>query len=272
MIGVTRSSLLAEVARQSGLGADIARAQVDISSQKRLQADSDDPVAAARVAVIRRDQANRAVWSANLAASATAASAADNALASVSNAVQHASELVTQAANGTLNDDNRATIAAELSGLVDEVAGYMAAKDSRGNPVFPDGAAIRVPVGEGRTLAATDTKSAVFGALLATLRTAADAVAAGQPGAISASLPAVNAAGDGIASQRGLQGVRGQQIDAAQAAMQSGDIALAAERSGLEDTDLAATVTKLQAKLVTLQAAQAVFAQLNKQTLFDKLG
>ncbi|MET0364188.1 MAG: flagellin, partial [Sphingobium sp.] len=39
----------------------------------------------------------------------------------------------------------------------------------------------------------------------------------------------------------------------------------------LEDTDLTEAVTKVQAKLTTLQAAQAVFSKINQQSLFDLL-
>jgi len=46
---------------------------------------------------------------------------------------------------------------------------------------------------------------------------------------------------------------------------------LAEERGALEGTDLAETVAKLQANMLTLSAAQSVFAKLNSKTLFDQL-
>ena len=40
-------------------------------------------------------------------------------------------------------------------------------------------------------------------------------------------------------------------------------------RSGLEDTDLTETIARIQSKLLSLEAAQAAFARINRQSLFD---
>ena len=288
MIGATRSSISAEITRQSGLAQEIAKAQVQVSTQKRLQAGSDDPAAAARIAAIRREQADRATWGANLNTTAATAGRVDATLGSVSSATQRAIEIVTQAANGTLSAADRRALATELSGIADDVGGYMAAKDSSGDPLFPTGPVTRVPVGDGVTLSATASAATVFGGialstrasgggaatgdLVSIFRAAAAAISSNDTGAISASLTNVNAAADHVAEQRGLLGVQAARIDAYKQRLDAGDAGLAAERSGLEDTDLSVTVAKLQSKLLTLEAAQATFAQLNKQTLFDKLG
>ena len=48
MISGTRYRLDQEINRQLGLSRDIARAQTQLSTQKRIQSPSEDPVAAAR--------------------------------------------------------------------------------------------------------------------------------------------------------------------------------------------------------------------------------
>ena len=48
-------------------------------------------------------------------------------------------------------------------------------------------------------------------------------------------------------------------------------ITLKDERSTVEDTDLDVAIAELKAQDLTLQAAQAAFAKINRQTLFDIL-
>jgi flagellar hook-associated protein 3 FlgL len=51
--------------------------------------------------------------------------------------------------------------------------------------------------------------------------------------------------------------------------LNSSALALTERRSSLEDTDLTETITKLQNKLTTLEAAQSAFARISRQSLFD---
>src|SRR3546814_2464807 len=62
MISGTRYRLTAEINRQSDLAREIARAQMEISTQKRIINPSDEPIGAARVAEIDCTQENEEVW------------------------------------------------------------------------------------------------------------------------------------------------------------------------------------------------------------------
>ena len=66
--------------------------------------------------------------------------------------------------------------------------------------------------------------------------------------------------------------VRAAQLDIAANTVEEAQIQLAEERSSLEDTDVAATIMRLNAKTLSLQAAQSAFAKVNRNTLFDFLG
>ena len=92
MTSVTRFRLSAELNRQHKLAQEIARGQSDISTAKRIQAPSDDPAAAARVAQIRLAQANQATWTSNIDAASALASQLDTNLTSVATAVGLAHE------------------------------------------------------------------------------------------------------------------------------------------------------------------------------------
>ena len=48
-------------------------------------------------------------------------------------------------------------------------------------------------------------------------------------------------------------------------------VTLADERSSVEDTDLSVAIAQLNAADLTLGAAQAAFAKINRQSLFDLL-
>jgi flagellar hook-associated protein 3 FlgL len=80
-------------------------------------------------------------------------------------------------------------------------------------------------------------------------------------------------AGDShVSSVRGEHGVRAARIDAVRERLEAGSLQIEEERSGLEDTDISRVVAQINAKQLTLEAAQAAFARINRNTLFDLLG
>jgi flagellar hook-associated protein 3 FlgL len=281
MISGTRYQMRLEVNRQLRLAGEIARAQAEISSRKRILAPSDDPAAAARVSDIARTQANQATWKTNLERAAALAASADNVLETLATRMDRAAELMIQARSSTVSADNRRAIAAELASIAEEVAVLRDTRDSRGEPLFSTATdALRIPVGPELEISAVGTRSALFDGvataggpadLVAILTAAASAVAASDLPAIGVSLDAVNAGVAHVAAARGEQGARGARIDALLERQAETAIVLAEERSGLEDADIMDVVARLQSRELSLQAAQAVFAKINQNSLFDLL-
>lgn len=284
MITGTRYRLSAEITRQSKLAADIARAQSDISTETRLQRASDDPTASARVADIRRAQANEAVWAKNIDTASAVATRADSALASVGTALDRALEIMTAANNGTYNDNDRKAFAVELRSLADEIETIAQSKDSRGQAIFPTGASIAVPIGPGQFIAPSLSQDGVFTNLAATdgpqslaqiFRDAATTVEltdkAERETASATALADIDGASQTLAVARGDQGVRAARLDSARERFEASGLVLAEERGQLAGTDIAETVAKLSAKKLSLDAAQAIFSRLNQSTLFDLL-
>lgn len=277
MISATQYRFQAEVNRQTQLSDDIAKLQIDNSTAVRIHASSDDPAAAARVAALRQEQADTAAWSANVRSASATASAADGTMASVANAVTQAQELLIQAGSATLSTSDRASIASQLSGIAADLRGYSARTDASGQPLFP-AKALAVPVGRGSAIAATPNAADVFGIStssggvdLATLIDGAAANLAGAAPNVGAALATVGAAITQIADARAAQGVRASRIDAAGTRLTNDQTALASERSELESTDIARTVADIQAKLTTLDAAQALLVKVSKSNLFDMI-
>jgi flagellar hook-associated protein 3 FlgL len=284
MISGTRYRLTMEINRQLALSRDIVRAQTEISTGKKIQAPSDDPVGAARISEIARAQATDGVWKSNLDLAYALSSRADTTLAAAATAVGRAHELMLAAANGTLSAENRATIAVELRAIAEELTALKDTRDARGQPLFPATDVLRIPVGPGVAITAVDTRAAVFESvatasgpqdLAAIVTAAADAIVEPDPvlrdSAVREALTELEAADRHVAAVRGEQGARGNRIDNLLDRLASIALQLEEERSAIESADVTAVVARLQAGQLTLQAAQAVFARVNQSTLFDIL-
>lgn len=284
MINGTRYRLTMAIDQQTALSNAIARSQTQISTGKRIQAPSDDPVAAARISSIARSQANDTAFTSNLNLASALAARADTALASVGTALDRANELMVQGANGTLSDSDRATIALELRSIAQDIGSLKDTKDSRGGPLFMSGGSLRIPVASGISVEAVGTREDVFESVPtasgpqdigAIVSAAADALSLSDPtaraAAVATSADNVTAAVAHIASARGAQGALGSRIDQLTDRQADSGLQLQEERSNLESTDVTATIAKLQSQQLTLQAAQAVFSRVNAGTLFDLL-
>jgi flagellar hook-associated protein 3 FlgL len=276
MISGTRFRLDAEIARQARLAAEIARGQTEIVTGKRILAPSDDPVGAARVAEIGRAQADEAVWTRNVETASALAARSDTVLANLALTVDRAKELMLRAANGTLSADNRATIAAELRGIATEIATLRDTRDARGEPLFRANGALEVPVGPRVRIAPVATRAAVFetpGDLLAVLNAAAAAVvepdAPTRRAGIDASLAALDGANLQVASARADQGIRADRLDKIREALASSGLHMEEQRSSLESANIPEVIARIQSRDLNLKAAQAIFAQVNRTSLFD---
>jgi flagellar hook-associated protein 3 FlgL len=284
MISGTRYRLDQEINRQLSLSQQIAKAQTQLSTQKRIQSPSEDPVAAARISSIGRSQANEAAWKSNLNLAASLGERADTALKAAGTAFDRVTELMTQGATGTLSDQDRETIALELRSIATELTSLKDSKDSRGNALFMSGYSLRIPVQSGVQVIAVGTREEVFESvataggpkdLAAIVSDAAAALEITDPtarkAAVSTSVDEVVAAVDHVATQRGEQGALANRVDQLLDRQADTEVQMKEERSGLEDTDVQAVVARLSSQQLSLQAAQAVFARVNQSTLFDIL-
>lgn len=279
MINGTRYRIDSDIARQSGLAARIARGQSDIASRTRIQAASDDPAASARIAVLQREGGDIKTWKANADGAASTASRADSALGAIGALLDRARELMTNASSETMTDPDRAGIASELIGLSEEVESLSGETDAGGARVFPMGAALRVSMGDGLDLMATTvfadaflvTGSAGTLSIATILRTAGAALGLG-PGARAVGMADVISASEHVSAIRGEQGIRAARIDSARDRLIAIEGRGIEEREALEATDIPGTIARIQADQLTLDAAQALFAKVNRRTLFDLLG
>ena len=281
MISGTRYQMRLEVNRQLRLAGEIARAQAEISSGKKILAPSDDPAAAARISDIARSQANRTTWRGNLDKAQAIYAQADGVLASLGNTFTRASELMISASTRTLSAEDRNAIAVELESLLDHVKSLRETRDSRGEYLFPSGAAVRIPVAADVEITAVATREQIFETvpssygirnLSTILQDAALAVRGGGASPMQGLMDEVNAAIVHIAAVRAEHGSRGNRIDDLIEQSESLKLVMAEERTGLESADITEVIARLQSKELSLEAAQAALARVNRSNLFDLLG
>lgn len=274
MINAVGNRMTREIARQSKLSDQLDRIQQQISGGKKLLRASDDPVASRRIATIGRAQASATTWAANIKTASAQVSQADTALASVGNLLTRARELTLSASSATTNPADRASIAAELSAIADEIDGLAATRDSNGEPLFA-ATAKQVRFDADNSFAPVPSAGDVFvvggNGLSTGLRDAAAAIAAGDATAMGAALTALDASIGHVADQRAAMGLSAGRLERIGDSLEARGITLADERSAVEDTDLSVAIAQLNAQNLTLEAAQAAFARINRQTLFDIL-
>lgn len=285
MISATRYRAQAAINRQSSLGQQIAKLEESVSSGKRIVRPSDDPTAATRVAEIRQAQSDQTVYTHNANTGISISSVADTKLASVATILDRAKDLVLKGRNDTSSAADRTSIANELRDMANDVVTLSQDNDPTGRPLFPTTEPTRIPVSDTLSIPATASRDAVFNKLTTAkgtqsisdiLNDAADALEQTDetlrgPG-IQTSIESISTASGHIISIQSDQGVRAKRFDDAKDQIASNGDALTEERSSLEDTDLTYALADFQAKQLALQAAQTVYAQGNKTSLFDLLG
>ncbi|WP_077147294.1 flagellin [Sphingopyxis sp. KK2] len=274
MINAVGNRMTREIARQSKLADQLERIQTQISGGTKLLRASDDPVASRRIATIGKAQASTTTWAANVKSASAQVSQADTALGSVSSLLTRARELTLSASSATTNPADRASIAAELSAIADEIDGFAATRDSNGEPLFAANAKqVRfdadisfAPLPSASTAFVVDGNSVSTG-----LRDAAAAITAGDTAAIGTALTTLSGAISHVADQRAAMGLSAGRLERIGDSLEVRGISLSDERSAVEDTDLSVAIAELNAQKLTLDAAQAAFARINRQTLFDIL-
>lgn len=285
MLSATRYRAQAEIGRQSQLAQEIAKLQQSVSTEKRLTKPSDDPTAAKRISEIRQLQSDQLVWDRNINTGAAIAAAADSRLGEIADLLNRAKELVLSGRNDSTSQTDRDAIAISLRALATDLDSAAIASDPAGDPLFPVDDPIEIPVSDTLNLPATLNRAAVFDgittdagakSLQQILRDAADAIVDPDPATrgpdVAASIAELDASIDHLIGVRADQGIQGARFDEARDVLELREERSKEERSVLEDTDLTYALSAFQAKQLSLQAAQSVFAQSMKSTLFDLIG
>lgn len=281
MVAISRQTVADEIKRQQALTQEIAKAQIAVSSGRKLSAPSDDVYAWVEISEIGRMQASFAAWTGNVSYGESRAEKAQTNLTQINTLMTRAKELVLQAASSSTGDAGRATIATELQSLRNTLSELLNESDFQGIPVFDDGTTLKIPVGRGIQLEAVGTRQSVSEdidvggtpmTLDAILAQAITAVSSGTDADRTSALGAVEKGLDHVIAEQAKQGIRSERLSTFGERLEDVRLSLKERRSTLEDTDLTETIARMQQKLLTLEAAQSAFARINQKSLFDLIG
>jgi flagellar hook-associated protein 3 FlgL len=281
MVAISANTTADEIRRQARLASSISDLQTQISSGKRLTKPSQDPTAWVQVSEIGRSQAEQAAWKSNIDYGTTRANKADSNLSQLNTALTRVRELMVAASTGTQSSSDKAATVEELGGLRTTITDLLNEKDYQGTPVFDETVTTKIPVGKGYNLEVVGTRQSVSEGintggsattLDAIIAQAITAVQSGTQTDAATALSAVEKGVDHVILAQTLQGIRSQRLTDVGDTIDSTSVGLSEQRSKLEDTDLTTAVATLQSQLLSLEAAQAAFARINKQTLFDLIG
>lgn len=115
---------------------DAIRTQEQISTGNRILTPADDPVASVRLLQLEQQSNVLGQYSSNMTAAQNSLNQEEVTLNSVNTVLLRVQELAVQAGNGSLNADDRASIAAELEQRENELLGLVNTKNARGEYLF----------------------------------------------------------------------------------------------------------------------------------------
>lgn len=281
MVSISFQTVGDEIRRQQRVSQGIALDQQMISSGKKITTSSQDPQAWVQISDLGRQQAQNAGWKDNISYGESRAHKANSNLAEMNTLFSRARELMITASTSTVDAAGKAAILAELQGIRASLGELLNDKDYQGVPVFDDTVSTTVPVSRGLELEVVGTRQSIDSGIMVNsvartlddiLQEAENAVTTGLPTDLDNSLKSLDAGLNHVILQQSLQGIRSDRIDAVKTRNTDSALELSERRSKLEDTDLAEVIARIQSKLLSLEAAQASFARINRQSLFDLIG
>ncbi|RPH20885.1 flagellar hook-filament junction protein FlgL [Buttiauxella warmboldiae] len=107
-----------------------------MSTGKRVTKPSDDPIAASQAVVLSQAQAQNSQYALARTFATQKVSLEENVLGQVTTAIQSAQEKVVYANNGTLSDDDRASLATDLEGIRHQLLNLANSTDGNGRYIF----------------------------------------------------------------------------------------------------------------------------------------
>lgn len=133
------SSLYNSNAMLSQLGTNgnrVAKLMEQLSSQKRVNVPSDDPVAASRLVQLGREQAAIKQYQSNITSLSGALSVQESHITAMSNQVLAVGDKLKLANNSTLSQKDLASYGAELDSMLDSLVASMNSKNENGSYLF----------------------------------------------------------------------------------------------------------------------------------------
>jgi len=305
MINLSTGAFYERSSTQIGsLRARAENLQKQIGTGERLEKSSDDPVAAARLRMLDREERISSVDARSSEAVENNLQFADQALTQVGSLINRAREIALQAASATTSDEQRLAIATELDGLRTTLLGLANGRNASGHALFGGQASgdayhvdaatgtatyvgtaslDAVEIGEGQTIKPGNTGPEVFGFvnaagaqsdIFAELSALSTALRGGGQSAIDAArdgLGMLDTGLDKVLTAQTVVGSRLAWVEVMGERRVDNLERIKDERSSVGGADLAVTMTRMQEMLTVLEASQASFVRLANLNLFSML-
>lgn len=281
----------------------LTRAQLELSTGKKLLSASDDPAAAASAERTRSAQRRIEIQTRMNDFAGTMLKQADLTLAQTTEVMQLVREGVVQAGNASLGPTDRAMLATQFRGYREELLTLANRPDGSGGFVFGgqgsraapflDGAAVTYLPDVGEQAVGLDTNSStsldgygtfmnlpngigsqsIFDLLDATIAVLGDATApaATVTANVNATLSGLDAAIDRVSTKRTEVGEQLRAVESRGRLAEQGAIELSAQMSDLVDVDFAKSISDFQNNQTALSAAMRTYSQISQMSLFDYL-
>ena len=273
-----------------------AASTLELATGSRINQPSDDPAGAAALVSNGEQSAQADSFLRSITSVNGQLQTADSTLSSVVTALQRAISLGVQGANGTLSNTDRADVAAELTGIQQQLISlantsyqgefifsgtattqpFVASSSSSGVTYQGNNGINNVQVGTNYSLAVNQPGSQVFTAPGADVfQSISDLIAALQnnsgPSSINSAVSEVSNAFDHITSQRVFYGNAVNQLNAQQNYLNSEKVNLSTAADSIGGADMAATAANLNQAELAMNAELSAMSRIGQASLFDYL-
>jgi flagellar hook-associated protein 3 FlgL len=270
--------------------ARLQQLQGEISSNRRIQKPSDDPVGTVSSLRLRNDIDRSDQIGRNISDAQAWLGSADDTLSAVVEQLQHVRDLALQAQNGTLGQSELDAIGTEMDKVRETLIGLGNAKygdrylfaGTASGPAYDtagtylgQSAAVNRTVAPGVRVQVNVNGDAVFGPngsdLFTLVSTLATDVRAGNTAAIANDVAGLDTHTQTVQSNLAEIGARGQRVSTMKDRNDAGAVTLKQSLSSVEDIDLPKVLMDMQMQQVAYQAALAATAKVIQPSLVDFL-
>ena len=270
----------------------MAQTQTQLATGRRINSPSDDPVGTAAVLDLQGRLAQNAQFSTTVSDTKQWLQTTDTAISGVNDAMIQARTLGVQAANGVLTTDERQSIAANISQLIQQsvdsangsYAGRYVLSGSQTNTapfvynatsgaVTYQGDTVQMQreIGPGVLMNINTPGGTALSPAFAAMTKLMQDVASGSSSQISADLQPIDAAQSGIMVAQANVGASLNRIQAADSSLQSTNLAMTTQSSSYTDVDFASASVDFASRQAAYQAILQASAKATQQSLIEFL-
>ncbi|MEN9618401.1 MAG: Flagellar hook-associated protein 3 [Pseudomonadota bacterium] len=285
---------------------ELTKTQEQLSTGKQIVKPSDAPDKAALMTRLESEMSRQTGYQDTLKSVNIRLTAEETALKNTSDVMYRIKELAVQAANDTLSEQDRQSVALELNNLKDQVLSLANSQDTNGNYLFSgsrtgvpafakdasgrvlyqgDQARMKVNVGDSRRMNLNMPGSDAYMRVVRddgnggkvgvdffqSLDDLVTAVKSGDRNSIQRGVSEVDTLQNGISQGLGQVGADLAIVDMQNTVLDQVVLQLKTTRSDVEDLDYTSAITKMNKDQLALEAAQSSFAKISQLSLFKFL-